>query len=334
MEVGRQGLCFGAKPEVRAATMASLNLKRTQAVANLADHLRDYLPGSAPPYAKTYTFADAARQHGVGHFWLGGSKLPALTQLLENVLAEYPQRFCPLVLTIVREGIKYRKRKGNPLTVEDIEELNHLLLEVGFKIPELYDSSFLRSLPRRNPDVSAPPPQPTLNQQEQRRQILEQMRTRFYALIRTTDEQERGYEFERLLHELFALSGLSPRASFRVTGEQIDGSFEFNGHVYLIEARWRSRPANEADLLVFRGKVEGKSQWTRGLFLSVSGFTQPAIEAITRGKSPNIVLMDGADLVAVLEGHVPLDRGLAFKIRSLAETGRVYVPLKEWLYEN
>lgn len=309
--------------------MAHLDLQRTQAIANLAEHLYGYLPGSAPPYAKTFTFAHAARQNGVGQFWVSGSKLPALTQLLEGVLSEYPQRFCPLILTIVREGIKYRKRKGNPLTTEDIDLLNERLLEVGFKIPELHDPAFLRSLPKRAPEAPSSTLRPP-DAEDPRKKALAQMRERFYSLRTTKGDQERGYELEQLLNELFELFRLRPRKPFRVTGEQIDGSFEFNGEVYLIEARWRSRAASEADLLVFRGKVEGKSQWTRGLFVSVNGFAEQAIDAFTRGKSPNIVLMDGTDLVAILEGHVPLDAGLAFKIRELAETGRVFVPLSEW----
>ena len=37
--------------------------------------------------------------------------------------------------------------------------------------------------------------------------------------------QKRGFEFERFLNAMFAAYGLSPRSSFRLVGEQIDGSF-------------------------------------------------------------------------------------------------------------
>ena len=78
------------------------------------------------------------------------------------------------------------------------------------------------------------------------------------------DPQKRGYKFESFLNELFHIHGLAPRSSFRVAGEQIDGSFEWNGNTFMVEARWRAQPANAADLLVLRGKAE-KSDWTRGL---------------------------------------------------------------------
>lgn len=84
---------------------------------------------------------------------------------------------------------------------------------------------------------------------------------------------------------------------------------------------------DEAALLVLRGKVEGKSQFTRGLFLSINGFTEVATAAITRGKSPDFVMMDGAHLFRVLEGHVRLDVLLQRLVRHLAMTGEPYLPV-------
>jgi hypothetical protein len=39
----------------------------------------------------------------------------------------------------------------------------------------------------------------------------------------------RGFAFEKFLTEAFAIFGLAPRGSFRLTGEQIDGSFQLEG---------------------------------------------------------------------------------------------------------
>ena len=44
--------------------------------------------------------------------------------------------------------------------------------------------------------------------------------------------QKRGYEFERFLQSLFDAYNLSARASFRLTGEQIDGSFVLHNETY------------------------------------------------------------------------------------------------------
>jgi hypothetical protein len=62
----------------------SLTFVETQAVAELARHLYNYLPGSS--YGRAYTFADAAQEARVPQFWQGGSKEPAIATLLELTL--------------------------------------------------------------------------------------------------------------------------------------------------------------------------------------------------------------------------------------------------------
>lgn len=310
--------------------MPKLSLKETKIIAKLASLLYSFLPASTPPFGKTFTFAHAAQKHGVQQFWIGGSKQQAITHLLENTLQHRPEVFCPLILTIVQEGIKYRERKGNPITRQEIEQLNAYLRELGFLIPELCDQDFLDSLPE-GPENQLEEIQVSQPSQEalQRAEKLKELYNRFLELTRSENRQERGYKFQELLTELFNLFNLKPSRAFRVVGEEIDGSFEFKGEIYLVEARWREKPSNEQDLLAFRGKVEGKSAWTRGLFISVSGFTKEAIDALTRGKTLNIILMDGQDIVWVLEDRVPLDVALDQKIRALAEKGDPFVPLSK-----
>lgn len=107
------------------------------------------------------------------------------------------------------------------------------------------------------------------------------------------------------------------------------GSFLLDSEVYLLEAKWTADSVGEGDLLVFRGKIEGKSSFTRGLFISVNGFSRPALQAITTGKQPTFVMMDGADLYRILEGHLRLDDLLRRKVRRLAERGQPFVPVSD-----
>lgn len=313
--------------------MPKLSLKETKIIAKLASFLYDFLPGSAPPFGKIFTFADAAQKHGVQQFWISGSKLPAITYLLENTLQHRPEVFCPLILTIVQEGIKYRERKGNPITRQEIEQLNAYLHELGFRIPELCNQDFLESLPesKKSKPQMTPAPQPPCQEALERAQKLKELYSRFLELTNLENRQERGYRLQELLTELFALFNFTPRPAFRVVGEEIDGSFEFKGEIYLMEVRWREKPVSEQDLLAFKGKVEGKSVWTRGLFISMSGFSEEGLDAFTRGRTQSIILMDGTDLVWILEGRVSLDEALNLKIRALAETGKPFSPLPELL---
>jgi hypothetical protein len=150
-----------------------------------------------------------------------------------------------------------------------------------------------------------------------------------FDLYNQTDRQHAGLAFERILNRLFSLNGLNPREPFRIVGEQIDGSFELDYETYIVEAKWEKYPLPEADLLVLRGKIEGKSAYTRGVFIAFNGITDQAKQAIIRGKQPNFFVIDGYDLTMVLSGQVFLKELLRQKRRILAEEGLVFVPYPE-----
>jgi predicted protein tyrosine phosphatase len=139
--------------------------------------------------------------------------------------------------------------------------------------------------------------------------------------------QERGYAYERFLKELFDANGLAARASFRLVGEQIDGSFELAGETYLLEAKWTSLQIGVADLRSFNAKVEEKAAWSRGLFVSDSGFTPDGIEAFGRGK--RVVCMDGLDLYEMLDRNLSFTDVLSRKVRRAAESGNPFVRVRD-----
>src|SRR5260370_25181687 len=115
----------------------------------------------------------------------------------------------------------------------------------------------------------------------ERSQALRQLKEDFVQLAADRDRNRAGLALEKLLNRLFEIFELRPRQPFRVVGEQIDGSFELEGQVYLLESKWENDPLPEADLLVFRGKIEGKSTFTRGVFIALNDISIPARDAIT-----------------------------------------------------
>ena len=159
---------------------------------------------------------------------------------------------------------------------------------------------------------------------------LSQLNAVLLALDKVTPQQ-RGFEFERFLKNLFEVYGLAPRGSFRLVGEQIDGSFELNGDVYLLEAKWQAKQTAQDDLLIFREKAEVKSTWTRGIFISYGGFTDDGIEAFRRGRATNIIGMTGQDLFFILSGEISLVDAILQKVRRAGETGDFYVSILELL---
>lgn len=62
------------------------------------------------------------------------------------------------------------------------------------------------------------------------------LRDRFLALMQEANAQARGYLLEAFLRDLFEHENLEPRKSFRVSNEQIDGSFVWRGRTSLLEA--------------------------------------------------------------------------------------------------
>jgi hypothetical protein len=139
--------------------------------------------------------------------------------------------------------------------------------------------------------------------------------------------QARGYAFESLLRDLFNLFGLEAREPFRLKGEQIDGSFLLQGETYLVEAKWQDAPTGVADLHTFHGKLEQKAAWTRGLFVSNSGFTEEGLVAFGRGK--RVICMDGLDLFDTLSRELPLNHVLDKKVRRAAETGLPFARVRD-----
>lgn len=300
-----------------------LPFHEAQVIEDLADLLYDFLPGSGN--GRT-AFPLAAAQTGVGELWVPGSKRPALVQLLGATLEHRRHLFTKLILAIVRQAMTYRRGKGNPLTRAEVDRLNSLLPGVSFKIPELLDRAFLDSL--GGAKSGAEPTQTRTSNGLINAESAQRLVDRLLEVSRL-DPQKRGLQFEGFLNELFDAHGLAPRGSFRLTGEQIDGSFRLNNQTYLVEAKWHGPQIGFADLMTFSGKVAGKAAWARGLFVSNSGFTLDGLEAFTRGRQTNLICLDGLDLYEALSSRAPLREILEEKARRAAETNRAFVPVRE-----
>jgi hypothetical protein len=256
--------------------------------------------------------------------------------LLERTLEYRRRRFESLILEIVRAGIAYRHKQANLVKPEEIDILNGLLLEVGFKFPDLWDSKFREASQTDSKARAKEHVKRIIKEQELQAAVqcessaeLARLSQDFFALHNIANRQEAGLQFEKILNRLFRISNLAPREPFRIVGEQVDGSFELDHETYIVEAKWKKCPLPEADLLVLRGKIEGRSKYTRGVFIALNGITDQAKQAITRGKQPNFFVIDGYDLVMVLSEQTTLVELLRQRQRLLAEEGLVFVPYSE-----
>jgi hypothetical protein len=180
----------------------TLSLQESQAIIEMAETLYSFLPGSPHPYAPpSISFIGVAQQLGLSKYWIGGSKKPAITHLLQQTFDFQRNMFCNLIVEIVRTGMAYRNNKNDPIQREEILKLNEQIKRVGFKIPELWDPSFLDSLFRS-----------TIQEEAQAKPTNQELVGKLKNdLLKLTEmaPQPRGFAFEKLLNELFAYYNLA-----------------------------------------------------------------------------------------------------------------------------
>lgn len=178
----------------------------------------------------------------------------------------------------------------------------------------------------------SPPPKPahSVSTPTVDRQKTSSIKTELLR-VSSLSAQARGFAFEGFLKNLFDTFGLAAQEPFRLRGEQIDGSFQLGSDTYLLEAKWHGQPIGVADLHTFHGKIEQKAAWTRGLFVSNSGFSEDGLVAFGRGK--RVICMDGLDLYDMLDREIPLNQVLERKVRRAAETGMPFLRIRD-LFPN
>jgi hypothetical protein len=153
------------------------------------------------------------------------------------------------------------------------------------------------------------------------------IKERFLNVSSIANPANRGFAFEKFLSDLFEYYDLDPRRSFKIEGEQIDGAFTFENTDYLVEAKWQQELINNGDLHKFAGKISNKLKTTMGLFISFNGFSPNVDSAGIK----SMILMDGADLMAVLDERIDLNELLQRKRRHASETGNIYFRINDIL---
>ena len=160
-----------------------------------------------------------------------------------------------------------------------------------------------------------------------RRERLDGLHKDFLALHTLDDKQRRGYAFEKLLSGMFRLSELEYRGSYKTETDQIDGAVTLDSFTYLLEARWRKARAADAELGALTHKVERRLDATRGLFVSIAGYRDEAVDLYRLAKENRLVLVDGLDLAWILEGRISLIEGLREKVRAATVDGEPFLRL-------
>lgn len=153
-----------------------------------------------------------------------------------------------------------------------------------------------------------------------RQQQIAKLKEELFSLFGGTNPQRRGKAVEGILNRLFKEYGILVSEAFEVRSpdgavlEQIDGVIEFSGHHYLVEMKWWNEPIGKPQIAESLVNVYHRGQ-TRGIFISASGFTGPAVELAKESLQKTVTILVGFnELVMMLERQEDLRALLQVKV--------------------
>lgn len=164
-----------------------------------------------------------------------------------------------------------------------------------------------------------------LKVRQERKARRDRVRADLFALFGEPDAHKRGKLLEKALNELFECHDIRVREAFTVKGkcgegviEQIDGLIELDGHLYLVEMKWWHSPIGVGDVAPHLVRVFNRGGQARGLFISYTDFTEPAIaqcrDALVRGAV--VVLSTLEEIVALLNAEGDVKGWLKHKLNA------------------
>ena len=141
--------------------------------------------------------------------------------------------------------------------------------------------------------------------------------------------QRRGQRFNQFVADLLGCWG-TDRVQANVLGAgEIDAAFTLDGTRFLLEAKWEAGPVSFDPIAKLSRRISQRLSGTRGVFLSMSGYTAGALRDVLRGQQPDMLLVDRDHLEAMLSGlFSPADLFTELVDRA-SYRGEVYVGLAE-----
>ncbi|MEW8356221.1 MAG: restriction endonuclease [Candidatus Thiodiazotropha sp.] len=231
--------------------------------------------------------------------------------VMRNILGELEDKNSTEVINSIVSSF-YRMKRAADDDVPDAEKAKRLLDEFRDVVG---NDPIEKELEKRQREKSKQKYQESTQANKHFKNRLEELNKRFLNLHTTTEmtSQQRGFALEDLFCDLLELNEMEYKRPYRHTGEQIDGHMKYEKFDYLLETKWEKDPITQDALSIFDGKIRGKAQSTRGLFIAANGFDNNAVQKYS-GDSPRIILMTGEDLALILCGRIDFQDSLKAKI--------------------
>jgi len=178
--------------------------------------------------------------------------------------------------------------------------------------------------------------QAKLGQEQKRRERVAAVKADLFALFKEQNPHRRGKQLEAVLNRLFAEDGILLKESFTNKGaeregivEQIDGVVEIDGEVYLVEMKWWDKPLGVAEVSQHLVRVFNRGE-SRGIFISTSGYSDPAITTCRESASKIVVILCTLEeFASLLEKEANLKSFLKEKVNAaIVHKNPIYEPLR------
>lgn len=248
-------------------------------------------------------------------------------QVMRNVLDRLEEKG---EIEIINNIISGFYRLNNAIDRDNLDETKAKALLKEFK-DLVCNDPIEKEIKKKEQDAKRETARQKIEENINFKKRLEQLNNRFLSLFTLLEmtPQQRGFKLEDIFFDLLQLNEFEYTPPYRTTdGEQIDGHFKYEKFDYLVEIKWIDDVTKQKDLSIFDGKIRGKAQSTRGVFLSASGFDENAINKFS-GDSPRIIFINGEDLALILNGSIALFDAMKAKVDALVRYGNTYLKLRE-----
>jgi hypothetical protein len=176
---------------------------------------------------------------------------------------------------------------------------------------------------QRESDARRTAAQGKMRAEQERAAKLSDAYRKFCEAVVEKNRQARGTKLEHACNALFAAHGISVREAFRIVDEkdahvieQIDGVIELDDGLYLVEMKWLATAVGVGDVSRHLVRVYHRGH-TRGLFISATEFTGPALETCREALQKTVVTLALVEeLMVVLEQQLNLRLFLKAKVQA------------------
>jgi hypothetical protein len=157
-----------------------------------------------------------------------------------------------------------------------------------------------------------------------------------YGRLRRLDgytAQSRGRRLNGVIAQMLRCWGIEAVESLREPGE-IDVGFTVGEVHYVVEAKWEKSKCDTGDIAKLQKRVRQRFAGTIGVFVSMSGYTPPALADVKDGERLEVLLLDANHFEAMLGGLVPPEELLSRVRGRAAFHGEAYTPLMNLLKDD